>query len=180
METLQEALTFAGNYTIEIFRPPDKDINADVSGDHSHGEQKDTGHKEVHGHHHTASAPPSHQGSDEKYYCPMHCDGGKTYDKPGNCPVCGMDLVKQPSLEKATQYTCPMHPEIIRDAPGSRPICGMYLVPMNGDADEEDITYTDPLRKFKIAVLFTLPIFIISMSEMIPGNPLFKLMDLKY
>ena len=30
-----------------------------------------------------------------KYYCPMHCEGDKTYDKPGDCPVCGMHLVKQ-------------------------------------------------------------------------------------
>ena len=28
-----------------------------------------------------------------KYYCPMHCEGYKLYDKPGDCPVCGMDLV---------------------------------------------------------------------------------------
>lgn len=29
----------------------------------------------------------------EKYYCPMHCEGDKTYDEPGDCPVCGMHLV---------------------------------------------------------------------------------------
>jgi Cu2+-exporting ATPase len=28
-----------------------------------------------------------------KYYCPMHCEGAKVYDKAGDCPVCGMDLV---------------------------------------------------------------------------------------
>jgi hypothetical protein len=28
----------------------------------------------------------------EKYACPMHCEGDKTYDAPGKCPVCGMDL----------------------------------------------------------------------------------------
>jgi len=27
-----------------------------------------------------------------KYQCPMKCEGDKTYDKPGKCPVCGMDL----------------------------------------------------------------------------------------
>lgn len=27
-----------------------------------------------------------------KYYCPMKCEGEKTYDKPGSCPVCEMDL----------------------------------------------------------------------------------------
>lgn len=32
-----------------------------------------------------------------KYFCPMHCEGAKTYDKPGKCPVCSMDLKKQTS-----------------------------------------------------------------------------------
>ena len=27
-----------------------------------------------------------------KYHCPMKCEGGKTYDEPGNCPVCNMKL----------------------------------------------------------------------------------------
>ena len=45
----------------------------------------------------------------------------KPYDKPGDCPVCGMDLVEQPSVNKKIQYTCPMHPEIIKDDPGSCP-----------------------------------------------------------
>ncbi len=27
-----------------------------------------------------------------EYQCPMHCEGDKTYDKPGKCPVCGMKL----------------------------------------------------------------------------------------
>jgi len=32
-----------------------------------------------------------------KYFCPMHCEGAKTYDKPGTCPVCNMNLKKQTS-----------------------------------------------------------------------------------
>jgi len=28
------------------------------------------------------------------YQCPMKCEGEKTYDSPGNCPVCNMRLVK--------------------------------------------------------------------------------------
>lgn len=31
------------------------------------------------------------------YFCPMHCEGAKTYDKPGECPKCGMNLKKQTS-----------------------------------------------------------------------------------
>lgn len=30
----------------------------------------------------------------DSYYCPMHCEGSKTYDKPGKCPKCGMNLKK--------------------------------------------------------------------------------------
>ncbi len=28
------------------------------------------------------------------YQCPMKCEGEKMYDKPGQCPVCNMDLIK--------------------------------------------------------------------------------------
>jgi P-type Cu+ transporter len=113
------------------------------------------------------------------YYCPMHCEGDKTYDKPGSCPVCGMDLVEMPS-KKSVRYTCPMHPEVIRDQPGSCPKCGMDLVPMDPPAEEEDPTYRNLKKKLKIAIAFTLPIFIIAMTEMIHNNPLILIMDWKY
>ncbi len=109
------------------------------------------------------------------FYCPMHCEGEKTYNKPGNCPVCGMPLVEQPKLQVTTEYTCPMHPEIIRDEPGSCPICGMDLVPIEPTESEEDKTYQDLLKKFKLAVAFTAPIFLIAMADLIPGNPLAKI-----
>ena len=114
------------------------------------------------------------------FYCPMHCEGEKTYDKPGDCPVCGMDLVEQPSVKKKVQYTCPMHPEVIKDEPGSCPICGMDLVPLEADVEEEDKTYKNLLRKFKISILFTAPVFLIAMSEMIHNNPLMAVMPWKY
>ncbi|HHS96238.1 MAG TPA: copper-translocating P-type ATPase, partial [Phaeodactylibacter sp.] len=106
------------------------------------------------------------------FYCPMHCEGDKTYDSNVGCPVCGMDLVEQPALHRVVQYTCPMHPEIVKDAPGDCPICGMDLVAMEPDDSQEDKTYRELLRKLKIATVFTLPVFIIAMADMIPGNPL--------
>lgn len=74
------------------------------------------------------------------YICPMHPQ--ITSDKPGSCPICGMDLVlKQQersspqsistpagSQDKKNLYICPMHPQITSDKPGSCPICGMDLV----------------------------------------------------
>ena len=116
-----------------------------------------------------------HQGheatsSGGQYYCPMLCEGDKKYATPGDCPVCGMDLVKEEKLpgKTATEYTCPMHPEIIRDEPGSCPICGMDLEPVNRtkeDQDDERKAYVKLLRKFWVAVVFTLPVLFLSMAE---------------
>lgn len=113
------------------------------------------------------------------YYCPMQCEGDKTYDKPGDCPVCGMDLVKEVDTSATkTQFTCPMHSEIVQDDPGACPICGMDLVPMAPAPSEEDKAYQALLKKFWIALAFTVSIFIIAMSDMIDGNPLYDWMPL--
>lgn len=116
------------------------------------------------------------------FYCPMHCEGDKTYDQPGDCPVCGMDLVEEQNLSATTseKWACPMHQEVIEDEPGSCPICGMDLVPMEPDLSAEEKTYKKLLKKFWIATAFTLPIFIIAMSEMIADNPLYNFLELKY
>ena len=51
-----------------------------------------------------------HQSSNSEgsgvFYCPMHCEGDKTYDHPGDCPVCGMDLVEQVSTEAPEGEKC--------------------------------------------------------------------------
>ena len=38
-------------------------------------------------------------------------------------------------MHKHQQYTCPMHPEVIKDAPGKCPKCGMELVPLTTSVD---------------------------------------------
>ncbi len=137
--------------------------------------------------HHAAHdhAPPKTETPKGKgtgvFYCPMHCEGEKTYPKPGDCPVCGMALVEERSIATSdTQFTCPMHPEIITDEPGSCPICGMDLVPLEVDISEEEKTYQKLLKKFWIAVAFTVPIFLIAMSEMVHNNPLYNIVDQIY
>lgn len=128
-----------------------------------------------------ASKSPKAGKGTGTFYCPMHCEGDKIYDQPGDCPVCGMDLVEEVNLSATSgQYTCPMHPEIVEDEPGSCPICGMDLVAMEPDLSAEQKSYNRLLKKFKVAVVFTLPIFIIAMSEMIPNNPMYNWMDMIY
>ncbi|AZA85716.1 copper-translocating P-type ATPase [Chryseobacterium shandongense] len=106
-----------------------------------------------------------------KYYCPMFCEGDKVYDSNVGCPVCGMDLVKYPE-KKTAQYTCPMHPEIIRNEPGDCPICGMDLVKIpEKEDDSEDETYKILKKKFITSLAFTVPVFILSMGGMFIDFP---------
>lgn len=135
---------------------------------HSHSHA----HHHNHDHHsHTHEAPKVTDEMAGRYYCPMYCEGDKTYDSNVGCPVCGMDLVKYPE-KKTAKYTCPMHPEIIRDEPGDCPICGMDLVrmPDSGD-DEEDETYNILKKKFITSLAFTIPVFILSMGGMFINFP---------
>lgn len=129
---------------------------------HSHSPTHDHSHRE---------APKVTDDMAGKYYCPMYCEGDKTYDSNVGCPVCGMDLVKYPE-KKTAKYTCPMHPEVIRDEPGDCPICGMDLVRMpDSDEDEEDETYHILKKKFFISLAFTIPVFILSMGGMMINFP---------
>ena len=113
-----------------------------------------------------------------KYHCPMNCEGDKNYDKSGDCPICGMNLEKVHDAKNSeTLYTCPMHPQIISETPGSCPICGMDLVTMNPSDSEDQKTYKDLVKKMKVAVICTVPIFAIAMIEMMSNNPLLKIMD---
>lgn len=124
LKTLQQQLNDSGlHYTL-----------------HPQGEQ----HNMQHSHDHVVSGPKK-KYSRQVYYCPMQCEGDKVYDEPGDCPVCGMDLV---SSEPNVQI--------------------------------ESKSYFDLLKKFKVAVLFTVPIFLIAMSEMIPGNPLYEWAPVKF
>ena len=79
----------------------------------------------------------------------MHCEGDKTYNHPGDCPVCGMDLVEQ--LSSST---------------------------MEGDTAEKE-KLQKLRRHLWGAIAFTLPIFIIAMSGMWHHNPMYRLMPLK-
>ena len=70
-------------------------------------------------------------------------------------------------------YTCPMHPEVEQIGPGSCPKCGMALEPKGGIVPSgEDAELVDMRKRFIVATLFTIPLFIISMSEVLPGNPI--------
>ncbi|MGR3567933.1 MAG: heavy metal translocating P-type ATPase [Pseudooceanicola nanhaiensis] len=69
------------------------------------------------------------------------------------------------AMPKGTQYTCPMHPEIVRDGPGDCPICGMALEPMMPSADSgPNPEYVDFKRRLWITAPLALTIFLLEMG----------------
>ena len=72
---------------------------------------------------------------------------------------------------KQVEYTCPMHPQIVRQAPGNCPICGMALERRTPVGDLEDnAELRDMSRRFWTAVILTVPILAIAMTEFLPGG----------
>jgi len=67
-----------------------------------------------------------------------------------------------------TEYTCPMHPEVVRAEPGACPICGMALEPRTVTAaQEENPELRDMTRRFWVSVVLTAPLLVIAMASMI-------------
>lgn len=80
-----------------------------------------------------------------------------------------------PGKKADVLYTCPMHPEVEQRGPGSCPKCGMALEPKDAAAEEDDTELRDMTKRFWVGAVFTLPVFLIAMSDMLPGQPIKEL-----
>jgi Cu+-exporting ATPase len=78
---------------------------------------------------------------------------------------------------EAIEYTCPMHPEIVRDRPGNCPICGMALEPRvaAGVHPEDDSELHSMQLRFWVGAALSLPLLALSMGGMAAGSPLHNL-----
>ena len=99
------------------------------------------------------------------YFCSAACQG-KFEAEPAKY------LAGRPEpqpMPKGTQYTCPMHPEIIRDKPGSCPICGMALEPMGVPTGDEgpNPELVDFTRRFWVSAALSVPLLIFAMAPML-------------
>ena len=104
------------------------------------------------------------------FFCSESC--AKKFDAQqisGNTTPSGAETVPAPV---AVDYTCPMHPQIIRPGPGSCPICGMALEPRTATAhQEENPELASMSRRFWISAALSLPVFLLGMSDLLPGQP---------
>ncbi len=79
---------------------------------------------------------------------------------------------KEPEAPAGTYYICPMDPEVRQLGPGSCPICGMALEPEEITLqDQPNPELVDFSRRLKVSAFFTVPLFLLAMSDMIPGQP---------
>lgn len=114
------------------------------------------------------------------YTCPM--DPEVKMPGPAPCPKCGMALEPMDPLSAMTktEYTCPMHLEIVQDGPGTCPKCGMALETRTVLTEEENPELTDMTRRFRFSLYLAIPVFLITMLDMIPGHPLSSLFSARF
>jgi Cu+-exporting ATPase len=107
-----------------------------------------------------------------EYVCPMHPE--VRADHLSTCTICGMGLepvIGQPVTK--VEYVCPMHPEVVSDHPGPCPKCGMALEPRTITLEEgPNPELVDMTKRFWVGVGLGLPVFLVAMADMVPGNPL--------
>ncbi len=122
-----------------------------------------------------AVAAGSHEYNGATYYfCSTNCLNNFKANPVAFLPSSALQALQplKPQSPASAEYTCPMHPEIVRDEPGNCPICGMTLEPRTVTLDEApNPEQTDMTRRFWWSVALSLPVFLLTMSEMLPGQP---------
>ena len=110
----------------------------------------------------TARYRTRHAGA-EYFFCGARCLERFTAEPER---FVGPSKPSAPAAPEGALWTCPMHPEIVRDAPGSCPICGMALEPMTPIAGEEsNPELADMTRRFWVGVVLSVPLLAMAMAE---------------
>ena len=107
-----------------------------------------------------------HEGT-TYHFCSQKCHD-KFADDPEHY-ISGAHKQKTKEPVSGAKYTCPMHPEIVRDAPGDCPICGMALEPMGVPTGDEgpNPELLDFRRRMWIGTVLTIPLLILTMGPFV-------------
>lgn len=110
------------------------------------------------------------------YFCCNSC-----LEKFRKDPAAWLEPSKRPApkaVAKDAIFTCPMHLEIEQVGPGTCPLCGMALEPKEASAEEDTSELDDMWRRFKISLILSLPLLIMTMGDMLPGVSFHRLLGM--
>ena len=109
------------------------------------------------------------------YFC---CPGCKAKFEANPRKYDGSALrVSAPEASTASQYTCPMHPEVLSPKPGACPKCGMALEPVAATESTANPELVSMTRRFWVSAALTLPLLAVMVSDILPGRPLQQLIE---
>ncbi len=102
------------------------------------------------------------ENTEHRHGHPQHAGHGQRASQGGQ-----FDTV--PPGYTGTVYTCPMHAEVRRTEPGACPLCGMGLEPERAVAGDEgpNPELVDFTRRLWVAVAFTLPLLVLTMTPLV-------------
>ena len=116
-----------------------------------------------------AGKPSAHWQEQEFHFCSEKCHG-KFDDDPYFYASGNSKLAKDADTQNS-DYTCPMHPQIVKQGPGSCPICGMALEPIVARGDEPNEELTDFTRRMWISAAVAVPLVVMTMGPFV-GLPI--------
>jgi Cu+-exporting ATPase len=109
-------------------------------------------------------------GGQELYFCSQGCLHKFRANPTAYLPGADGQPAPKPAALAGAKYTCPMHPEVIKDTPGDCPICGMALEPMMPTADAgPSPELAEMTRRFWIGLVLGVPLMAVAMAAHVPG-----------
>ncbi len=112
-------------------------------------------------------------GGTTYYFCSPRCEERFRGDPDGYLSGKYAQSMDDAPAKPGTIYICPMCPTVKSDTPAACPICGMALEPATVALEESDNPeLMDMTRRFRIGLVLALPVIVLAMAEMIPGQPL--------
>lgn len=117
----------------------------------------------------TAKGGSTQYKGENFYFCNPKC---KTKFEAEPLKYLSPKVAEPSKADSEAIYTCPMHPEIRQKGPGNCPICGMALEPEEVSLEEtENPELVDFTKRLKVSVPLTIPLLLLAMSDLIPGQP---------
>ncbi|MDQ6705891.1 MAG: YHS domain-containing protein, partial [Acidobacteriota bacterium] len=107
------------------------------------------------------------QNGETYYFCSVGCrqkfaaNPDRYRDRNSAPPV---------TVAGVAKYTCPMHPQIVRDEPGACPICGMALEPVAVTAEVDNTELHEMTRRFWIAAALSAPLLAFMFFASMPSR----------